>query len=133
MWSLVTFAVSAVVGVLLFVFASFREKFWAYPFAVVLLCYGMVGFLIFGTWPDAESERAEWLKAKSESELLKTDAVVDVAMVVEFKDDIDCVNNMVRRSRKYSGHWYLGAFQHTETAELETLNYDTVNVNIVIQ
>jgi hypothetical protein len=137
MWCLLTFIIAIAVGIAAGVLSEKREWYrWepvTTPVCVLSLAYGIIGLLAFIFTDSAETDYRKYMKAKSECELLKTEANVSMETVTYFTEYIDSMNKRIEKSKKYKDHWYLKNFYNEETAALEPLNYDTVNVKIVLK
>lgn len=136
MWCLLTILISLVLGIIAGVMTDKREyERWlpvTIPLCVVFFVYGGVGLFLYVCKDDAKREYERYMMAKSECELLKTDAEVSVETVTHFKEHIDSMNKRIRLTKKYKDHWYMKNFVNEETALLEPLNYDTINVKIIL-
>lgn len=98
--------------------------------SVLLFIYSFVWFLIFITTPSKEDEYIRYIEAKSYCEILKTDIELPLSVVNDFKYDIKSINDLIDKSKKRYKHPYYSPFYYKEIANLEKLNYDTINVKI---
>ena len=128
MWYIIIMAALAVFSIALVIMGvctSHEGYLFGFMFTVMLLV-SMV--LVDATNTTAEDERSMYLKALAEAEMLESDAGIPFDVVSDFKQDIDKINNIILKSRRNYGNWFLSRIYHEETAKLELIDVNSVKV-----
>lgn len=92
--------------------------------------YGLTCPIGYITRAKLSTELKQYEKAKNELELLQSDCYLSFDLASEYIQDIDEVNENIKRSRKYHDNLYLGPFYYKETADLELLDYKELRIEI---
>lgn len=131
MWYVLSIIVSLVLLILFIILTCQRDNALYYILGVIFGVYFFVSFIVIATNPTLRMLKKDYAEAKYKCEILKTDVPMHVETVLDFKEDIEDVNETIDRHRKYYNNWYLKPLFYKEMAELNKLNCDTINVKIV--
>lgn len=126
---IIAISIAAVCGV----YVEKKQKYWLLVPTIVFGIYGAVGMLAYTGCDSAETEKKMYVKAKSESEILKSNASIAIETAYNYTKDIEEMNSLIDRSREKCNHWFWSGYYHKETAALEKINCDSINVTLITE
>lgn len=130
---IISFIVAISIAVACGFYVEKKEHYWMLLPTILFGVYGLGGLLAYTGNKTPESEHKEYVKAKSESEILKSNANIAVETAYDYTKDIERMNKLIDDSRKKCDHWFLGGFYHKETAALEKINCDSISVTLITE
>lgn len=126
MLAIITFIIAAIIGVVSLIFIVIKGIYSNLLFigAVLALCYGACGLTLCACMGDiVKMDLRQYCEAKAECEYFNSSDTLSQSVFNKYAEDIEKMNRVIDKSRKYHDHIYLSVFYSKECAEFEKLSY----------
>ena len=107
--------------------------FFVIIISIVLVTYGLSSLLPWLKHSELEDDMSKYEKANLEYQILQKEYELPIGVVLEYKNDIEDMNELIDMSKKYHDNWYLESFYYKEVGELPKFPVENISVTTNIR